>query len=168
MEALGIDAKQLVAQIVNFVLFLFIFKRFIAKPFFNYLHEAEKKEKDKEKILNDLKKQEEKVKEREKDILNTARDQATALINDAKKTALSQREEMIKKATGEAAEIKEKAKKQLDEERKNLYIEVKEKISETSAAIAKAALKDYLNEERQRELVKKIFENVDKKALYEN
>lgn len=168
MEALGIDTKLMLAQIINFALFFFIFKRFISKPFFRYLKEAESKEQEKEKILADLKMQEEKAKERAKDILDTARDEATVLVNEAKKTALSQREEMIKKASEEAIEIKSKAKKAIEEERNGLYQEAKERIVETSTLIAKAALKDYIDETRQKELVKRIFEKIDKKELYEN
>ena len=33
MEALGIDPKLLVAQLVNFALFAYVFKRFMYKPF---------------------------------------------------------------------------------------------------------------------------------------
>ncbi len=168
MEALGVDTKLLIAQVINFTLFLIIFKRFISKPFFNYLSEAQKKEKEKDRIIADMGKSEEKSKEAEAQVLKKAKSQAMELIADAKKTAVSQAVEIIKKAQNDAADIKEKAEKVLDEERKELYSEVKKHIVETSAAIAKSALRDYLNESRQHELTQIIMEKAEKKQTYEN
>ena len=44
MENLGIDVKLLIAQVVNFALFLFIFHRFISKPFLRFLDSEKKKD----------------------------------------------------------------------------------------------------------------------------
>lgn len=168
MEALGVDIKLLVAQVINFVLFLIIFKRFISKPFFNYLNEAQKKEKEKDRIAADLAKQEEKAKEMEHELLKKAKTQATEAIAEAKKTAAAQAAEIIKKAQGDATDIKDKAEKVLGEERKELYSEVKKHVVETSAAIAKSALREYLDENRQHELTKIIMEKASKQTTHEN
>ena len=47
MENLGIDLKLMIAQSINFLLFFFIVKKFIAKPFTNFLEEEKNKEKEK-------------------------------------------------------------------------------------------------------------------------
>jgi F0F1-type ATP synthase membrane subunit b/b' len=37
MENLGIDGKLLSAQLINFILFFIIYKKYIAKPFMAFL-----------------------------------------------------------------------------------------------------------------------------------
>lgn len=167
MEALGIDIKLLIAQVINFILFFIIFKRFVSKPFFNYLHEAQKKEKEKDRIVTELAEREEKAKETEKELFKKARTDAEAIMTDAKKTAAVQAANIIKKAQSDATDIKEKAEKVLDEERRELYAEVKKHVVETSAAIAKSALADYLNEDKQRELTTILVKKADR-VRYEN
>lgn len=162
MEALGIDTKLLLAQGINFVLFMFIFKRFISKPFFNFLTEAQKKEKEKDRIMADLSKSEQKALETEKEMLKKAKAEATAIVADAKKSAAAQAQETLKKAQADATDIKQKAEKMLDEERAELYAEVKKHVVETSGQIAKSALGEYLTEERQRELTTILMHKAQK------
>jgi len=168
MEALGIDTKLLIAQGLNFFAFLFIFKKFIAKPFFAFIDSAQNKEKEKEKIMTELKKQEEKANEREREMINEAKEQSTKILMESKKAALSQKEEMIKKAQEEADDIKSKAKKQLEEEKVALYQDAKNQVLKTSALIAQSALKDYIDEAKQKELVSNIMKKTDMVKLYEN
>jgi len=58
MESLGVDVKLLIAQIVNFLLFFLIFKKFIAKPFSQFLVTEKQKEQERERILLELKQKE--------------------------------------------------------------------------------------------------------------
>ena len=39
MENLGIDIKLLIAQMINFGLFFFIIKKFVTKPFLNFVED---------------------------------------------------------------------------------------------------------------------------------
>ena len=165
MEALGIDIKLLIAQIVNFTLFFFLFKRFMAKPFFSYLDKLQKNNQEKEKILGDVKKIEEQAKKNKSDSLKLAREEANKIVSEAKKNAIYQHEEIIKKAHQEAEDIRLKASKQLNDEKNILYSEVKEKLIDTSTLIVKQALRGYLDESQQKELMAKILES-DK--VYEN
>lgn len=168
MEALGIDSKLLLAQIINFALFFLIFKKFIAKPFFSFLESAEKKEKEKERIMAELKKQEEKALSHQKEIMTEAKDQAAKILSEAKKAALSEKEEMVKKAHDEAADIRKKAERMIEDERAAITQKAKDQVLAASALLAKSALKDYIDEPRQQELVKKIMTTTDLKQFYEN
>ena len=59
MENLGIDGKLLLAQMINFVLFFFLVKKFIVKPFTTFLNQERTNEEEKNKLLEKLKKSEE-------------------------------------------------------------------------------------------------------------
>ncbi len=64
MENLGVDIKLLIAQLVNFLLFLYIFKKFVSNSFETFLKEERKKEEIKSKIDTTIKLSEEKLKRR--------------------------------------------------------------------------------------------------------
>src|SRR3989344_4575625 len=62
MEGLGIDLKLLIAQIINFGLFFYVFKRFLAKPFVSFIDEEKQKEAERETSLQKAKKKRSKEK----------------------------------------------------------------------------------------------------------
>lgn len=159
MEALGIDYKLLLAQVINFILFLFIFKKFIAKPFFKFIDSEKGKQQEKDKILVDLEKKEKELIERQKKIMLEAKDEVAKIVAEAKKQGVAIREDIVKKATVEVEEIREKSKKQLESEREKMYQEVKTHILKTSAEIARETLKGFINEKRQQEIVKTILQS---------
>lgn len=167
MEALGIDYKLLIAQTINFVLFLFIFKKFISKPFFKFLDREKEKQNEKDRILIDLEKKEKALVEREKKVMQDAKEEVLKIITDAKKQGLAVREEIIKKAGIEGEEIREKNKKMLEAEREKMYAEIKSHIIKTSAQIARETLKGFINEKRQGEIIKTLLQS-GKVKTYEN
>ena len=65
MDKLGIDVKLLIAQLVNFGLFFFIFQKFIAKPFLGLIKSEEKKEKAKHAFEVEMSEQKEQAEQEE-------------------------------------------------------------------------------------------------------
>lgn len=162
MESLGIDIKLLIAQAINFALFFFIFKKFIAKPFSNFLTEEVKKEKEKEKILVDLKDKEElmvidqnKTKLQMKNELNEA-------IKKSKQEASLYKTKLVIEARGEAEEIITKAKKQIETEKKQAEKEIKNKVAELSNILISRSFDKYLSASAQKEITKNILNNLPK------
>lgn len=168
MEALGLDYKLFLAQIINFALFLFIFKKFISKPFFEYLDKKKLQETEKHKILADLEARQEKVKEEEKEIIKEAQTKAVRIIKEAKAQSLLEREETVKKAQSEALSIREKAKKTLQIEEARLNEEVKTHMAGLASEIAKSALTDFIDEPRQKEIVENILTKYKGKKIHDN
>jgi len=167
MENLGIDYKLLIAQIINFGLFFFIFKKFIAGPFMNFLSREKKNEAEKQKALVLALNQEEKMKEEEKKARTEMKKEVDALIKQAKQDAGRVREEMIGRAEKEAAEIVERAKKQLNEEKTALYKELKNRTGEMSVLLINKALNNYLDEESRKKLTRYILNNLTKEIEYQ-
>lgn len=162
MESLGIDIKLLIAQIINFALFFYIFKRFIAKPFSNFLNIEQKKEEEKEKILQELKrKEEEMIKEQEKAREKIGREIDLAIKN-AKVDALQVREDLITDAKEEAEEILTRAAKQTAEEKEAMHKEIKKKIADLSVLIVNRALSQFLTPDVQKTIIRHILRNLPK------
>lgn len=173
MEALGIDYKLLIAQIINFVLFFLIFKKFLAKPLFDYLTKQKKQEKEKEQILEDLKKKEEKIKKEEEEVLKNIQNQSNLLLAEAKKEAVKTKEELLKQGQEEIKYLKIKEQKQLIEERDLIRQDMKNQIIKTSELIVRKILKEFINEKNQDEITNNILQKLknmplDDKNYYEN
>lgn len=154
MEQLGIDLRQIVAQLINFILFFLIFKKFIATPFINFLNEGRRKEKETEDILLKLKLDEENLSQKQIKMQAEMKKEIERVLQEAKK---------------EAEEIKSRAKKQLEEEREKLNQAAKEKMIDLSVAIVNKAFKDFLDDETKKKITRYILNNLAKGAVhYEN
>ncbi len=110
-ESLGINWKILLGQIINFLLVLYLLKRFVLKPFLKILNERKEKiergiektaeaerrikviEEGKEKILKEsrekagliLRKSEERGKEKEQEILKRTEEEKMRILAEARK-----------------------------------------------------------------------------------
>src|SRR3989338_10910360 len=114
MEGLGIDLKLLIAQIINFGLFLYVFKRFIAKPFVSFIDEEKQKEAERETSLQKAKKLEDELLKKEQQAQEKARKEAQEIVKEAKQTAEKLKENILSQAQEEGQEIKKKAQTQIE------------------------------------------------------
>lgn len=168
MEQLGIDFKLLIAQIINFVLFFIIFKKYLASPFTSFLNKERKDEKEREALLVKIKKEDEDLTVNRSKLKDQMKKEVDILILEAKKTAENLKKELIMQARKEAEEIKLKASKQLADERQKLHVEVKEKMAEMSVLIVNKALNEFLDEESKKRITQHILKNLGKNVVYEN
>jgi len=169
MENLGIDGKLLLAQIINFVLFFILVKKFVVKPFTAFLNQERKNEEEKNRLLDKIKKSEEASLEAENKMKEKMKKEYEVLFIKAKKEAQSLRTDLIKQAETDAQEIRDKSKKLLEEERNSLYREIKDKIIKTSLLIVEKTLKESLDEPSRKKVTSSIIKNYEGKLkIYEN
>ena len=161
MENLGIDGKLLLAQIINFVLFFILVKKFVVKPFSTFLNQERKNEEEKSRFLDKLKKSDEAAVEAEKKAKEKMKKEFDVLFVQAKKEAQSLRTDLIKQAEADALEIKDKNKKLLEEEKHLLYREVKDKIVKTSLMIVENTLRESLDESSRKKITGSIIKNYE-------
>lgn len=166
MEALGIDIKLLVAQLVNFALFFFIFQRFIAKPFMQFLTREKKMDEEKHKTMTALEEQQKKIDETEKEMRAKMKKTIDAEINEAKKEAAEIREELVTKAQGEVEAMIRQAKEQIDEERRLMNADIKEKAVALSMVMVERALNEYLTDAVAKDVTNHIVKSVSKNVEY--
>jgi F-type H+-transporting ATPase subunit b len=168
MEKLGIEPKLLLAQIVNFILFFILVKKFIVKPFIQFLDQEKKKEKEKEDALTKIKKSEEQLTEQERKLKDKAKRELDAILIEAKKDGQQIRADILKQAEIDAEEIKTRMKKQLDEERERLYKDIREKIADVSLYLVNEGLKEALDVETKRKITERILRNLSTTKIIEN
>lgn len=168
MENLGIDAKLLLAQVLNFILFFILIKKFIVKPFNVFLDQEKKQDKEKEEALAKIKKSEENILNEQNKAQQKAKKELDIILAQAKKDSQLIKQEMITEAQKEADEIKERMKKQLLQEKEELYKEVKEQIAKVSMYLVENGLKDSLDDNTKKKITVKILKNLSDKTFVQN
>ena len=158
----------MLAQIVNFILFFILVKKFIVKPFIQFLDQEKKKEKEKEDALTKIKKSEEQLTEKERKLKDKAKRELDAILIEAKKDGQQIRADILKQAEIDAEEIKTRMKKQLDEERDRLYKDIREKIADVSLYLVNEGLKEALDVETKRKITERILRNLSTTKIIEN
>lgn len=98
MEALGLDIKLLVAQIVNFAILFFVLKKVLYKPLIKAIDDRNKKIAD--SLINSQKIEEKLVKitQKEEELLAKARDKAKAERAELLSIAEAEKSEIINEA----------------------------------------------------------------------
>lgn len=160
----GLDPVLLFAQIVNFLIILYILRRFLYKPILSAL------EKRKQLIKEGLDKTEEarvrleQIVEKEKTVLRTAQTQAKKILDDAKKESLI----MVQK-TEESTKIK--AESILTQTREQIYFETREvekrltlHVSRLAVDFLQKAVKDLFSKEDQEAVMKNVLEKFRQKT----
>jgi F-type H+-transporting ATPase subunit b len=161
MESLGVDVKLLIAQIVNFFLFFLIFKKFIAKPFSQFLITEKKKEEEKEKILADLKQKEEDFNKKKEKEAQKLKEEQKRMIKELKEEMKKMRETMILEAKKESEVIIEKSRKQAENYQKKVNPKkLTKRVKELSLKIVAEVLGKVLTPSLQKELNQKILHSL--------
>jgi len=160
MEKLGIDPKLLIAQLVNFGLFFFIFQKFIAKPFLGFIKDQEKKDREKLVFEENMRKHKEQLLIDEKKAKETMHKQVQIELSRAKQEAEGIKKSMLEAAKKEADEVLAQAKRQIDEEARLASVALKGKAADLSVSIVETSLKGFLNDNMQKEVTKHILSQV--------
>ncbi len=162
LKTFGLDWQLLAAQIVNFLIILYVLKRFLYPPLFKVFKKREElvkesieKAQENEKIL-------EKSKEQEKEILKKARVSANEIIKDANERS----DEVVKKAEVEAKNKSDKmlidAKEQIELEKMEAQKQLNKYVLQLSLDLLQKTLSNVFTEKEQSELVERAIKVMQK------
>lgn len=162
IKTFHIDIKLLIAQVINFVIVLFILWKFVYRPLLTLMNDRTQRI---EKGLTDAKEAQEKLEqtefEREQKLIK-AQKEAQRLISEAKEEAKKQREEMLKNAREDVGRVVMEGKKQLALEKREILKEIKAEVSELVFAVSKKVLGEEIDAKKNNELVKKSLSKLKK------
>lgn len=140
-DQFGFDPKLFIAQIVNFLILAFIFKKFLYKPLLKVIKDREKRI---EKGLSDAEKAEK-----------------------ALQSAEDEREQILKNASLEAEEILLQTQKNAEEARLKIMNKTKEETEKMLADAKKAAQLEFENMQREaRRISLKLSEELLQKSIH--
>lgn len=155
LNQFGFDVKLFAAQIVNFLVIAFVFKKFLYKPILGVLEKRneiiKKGLKDAEKAQKELEKAEFKSKE----LVLKAGKEAERLLEEAKKQAQTTREELLEATKNDIARMMEETKQQIELERANFRKEAQDISLELSKKILNQTIGSLFDAKQKDILVKK-------------
>lgn len=153
IHKLGVDWKLLLAQIVNFVILLFLLKKFLYKPLINLMNNR------RQEIVEGLEKAKkgeeefQKIQElREKELAKIQKE-AEALIQKAKEIGDKKQQEILKEAEEKTKKIIEEAKGRIEIEKEKMLKEVRQDIANLVVAATEKILKEKIDEDKEKKLI---------------
>jgi F-type H+-transporting ATPase subunit b len=160
LSEFGVNPLLLAAQVVNFLVLLFILKRFLYKPLLKVLEER------KEKIAESLKQAEEiqetltKTEEEKEKKLAAATLEARGLIEEATKNANQIIAQAHTKASKDIEEILKKGQEQIKQERLQMQQELRGELADIVVVAMEKVTGKVLKEKDQKELIAKTVKEI--------
>ncbi len=157
LSKLGIDGKLLLAQIVNFLVLLFILRRFAYKPVLAMLEKRSNKIEKGLKDAEDAKVKLEKAEEKEKEVLAKARKESQNMISKAEEMAKKNKEEIIIEAKRQSEKILAGAEKKIEEEKSKMMSKVKLEVASLVTLATEKIIDEKVDGEKDKDLINSVI-----------
>jgi F-type H+-transporting ATPase subunit b len=157
MEALGISGFALLAQIVNFIIILFLLNKLAVGPVTRILAERrariEQGLKDAEQARTDR----EQAEQERLNALQEARREANEILTRAQRVAQETREQDIAATRAELDRMRERATTEIDAEKQRALADLRAEVADLALAAAGKVVGETMTGERQRRLVEEFL-----------
>lgn len=164
MEKLGIQPFYLIAQIVNFLVLFVILKKYLYQPILKVLDERKNKIKEGLENTERINQEMQKLDEKKAQEIERTKKEAQEIIEEAKKSAQELKMEIANQAQEEAAKIKKQSLLSFEEEKKKMMEEFKTQTAWLILSTTKQVLRQSLDQQKQRELIKSVLEDMKTKT----
>ncbi len=160
LKNLGFDPVLLGAQILNFLIILYLLKRFLYKPVLEMIKQRE------DKIAEGLKQAEEsratleKSLEREKEILREAELKAQRVLGEARQQAEDAALQINENAKNEGERLLLAAREQIQRESKEAEERLTQKITVIAHDLVSKSLEGLISEDEQKRILRKTMDNL--------
>ena len=159
LEFISIDAWTIIFQICNLLILMLLVRKFLWKRVMAVL-EARQQEID--GIYDAAGKDRQEAAQMKQDYterLGNAREEADRLVKNAVDTAHNRGDAIVQEAKNEAANLKQKAERDIEQEKRKAYSELMGEISGMAADIAGRMVEREINAEDHRELVEEFIKS---------
>ncbi|MGH2544259.1 MAG: F0F1 ATP synthase subunit B [Ardenticatenaceae bacterium] len=148
MDALGINGPFLLAQIINFLLIMWLLRMYLYRPVLNMLEQ--RREKIRESLsAAETARAEAATRTREnEEILAQARREAQDIVRQAEESARRRADQILADANAEASARKERALQEAEYERQQAMAAVRDEVAQLSLSIARKTIGASLVDER--------------------
>ena len=158
MEALGINIPGLVAQIVNFLLLLFLISRFAYKPILNYLNQRSEQIKESLEAADRARQEAQQSEANIQAQLDAARREGQIIIEQASRSAEQLREEIQQVARQEAETIRQRAQADFDLERQKAIADLRRQFADLTVTAAERVINESLDRAKHHSLISEVLE----------
>lgn len=162
IQKLGIDWKLLIAQIINFLILLFVLYRFAYKPILSLMHKREKKIEDSLKNADKIQKELVDLEEKKAKEIQEARIKSQAIIDQASKSGDKLKEELKAEAKKESEEIVKKAKEEIEIAKNKMVSDAKKEVAEMVVSVSEKIIKKNLDDKANQALIEDTIKEIKK------
>jgi F-type H+-transporting ATPase subunit b len=155
LENIGVDYTLLAFQIINFIVLMWLLKKFLYRPILKLIENRQKEIDDSLKLKEEIEKKEEELGKEKEKMLQETREESQLLIEKLKRDAGKIKDKIIKEGKKEKDAIIKKAQVQIDAERKKMEAQVEKEAIELAAMMASKVLSSILSDDLQHKLIKK-------------
>lgn len=156
----AIEPFTLIVTILNLFLQLFLIKKFLLNKVMKVLDDRRKETDRQITDAENARAEALTIKKTYEENMHRAEVEAGEILANAKKTATTRSEEIIRDAHSQAVQIKQKAAADIAQEKKKVLNDAKDEISEIALTIAGKVLGRELNDSDQNRLVDQFIENL--------
>lgn len=162
LNEFGFNPTLFVAQIINFLILAFLFKKLLYKPILKMIKDRQTKIERGLKDAKDAQLAKEQAENEKNKILQKASHEAQVILDDTKNMAETVREEILEKTRVDAEKIIENAKTQANIEIEEMKREAKNISLEMSRHILDSLSGKLFTKEEKNKVVKRALERIDK------
>lgn len=158
----GVNPVLLGAQIVNFLIILFILKKFLYKPVLELLRKRQEAIKDGIRQAEEVRVKLEKVVIEEKNILKQAQIIAKKIVDDAREESVDVAKQINDDAKKHTEKMLKDAKEQINRESLDVEKRLAVNTSKLAVSLLEKALKDFFSAKEQEEVVANAINKIKK------
>lgn len=154
------DIGSMIYMIVFFIVLLWLLKKFAWSPLMDIMEERENY------VANEIEAAEKSRKEAEiaakeaEERLKHTRQEAQAIIEEARETGIRQEREILQAARDEAVRLKEAAKEDIQNEKEKAIQALQDQVASLSVLIASKVIEKEINEQDQEQLISDYIKQV--------
>jgi len=164
LKDFGINPILIIAQIVNFLIILYVLKRFLYKPVLEVIKKRENSIKEGLKQAEEARVLMEKTAVREREVIKKAQEESRKLLEETKK----QRDEVLKatevSAQKRAEQILSEAKKQITFETSKAQKELSMRVSGLAVEFLQKSVAELFSKEDQEVIIKGAITKIKKRV----
>ncbi len=153
LDALGLNLKVLLAQLINFAILLFILWKFGYRPILNILAKRRKKV---SQGVKDAQAAEEKLnaaRGKEKEVISQAKKEALVILEEAKYKAEDKKRVILDKAKEEIGEVINHEKQKIQQEKAETLKSIKADVSQLVILAVEKVLQEKIDTKKDKDLV---------------
>lgn len=163
-EALGLDIRILLAQLINFAVLIFILYRFLYTPLLNLMEDRKKRIAEGVKRAEEAEELQVKATKDAEVIILTAKREAKKIIEQAHQSAKEAQEMLTAKAKKEAENIITIAKKQSNDERQGYVKRLQGEIAQLVVLASEKLVEKHWDTGEDEEFIKRTINRISAKG----
>ena len=152
MEKLGINIYQLLAQVVNVLILLFVLKKFLLKSMVTLLEKRRASIVDQVKVEEDLEKRIKETEKKEQQVLRQAKIKADDIIKASEVKARKEASEILSQSRQESKQILREAETDAKSEFDKSKARLQTMVIKEAAVLANRALSEILSKEDHKKI----------------